>query len=57
MRFCEDLIIKKATVHVMDQNGDEPIIGDSLVDLDNDSYEYLYNHILKVLSSDNNNRG
>ena len=57
MRFCEDLNIKKVVIHVMDQNGDEPVMGDSLVELDSDSYEYLYNHILKVLSSDNNNRG
>jgi len=57
MRFCEDVAITKTIVHVIDGNGDEPLLGASLLELDEETYMYLHNHIHKALNSDGNARG
>lgn len=57
MRYCEDVAITKTIVHVIDGNGDEPLLGTSELDLDEETYMYLHNHIHKALNSDGNARG
>ncbi len=57
MRYCEDVAITKSIVHVIDGNGDEPLLGASLLELDEETYMYLHNHIHKALNSDGNARG
>lgn len=57
MRFCEDIAITKTIVHVIDGNGDEPLLGASLLELDEETYMYLHNHIHKALNNNMNSRG
>jgi len=57
MRYCSDIAITKTVIHVIDGNSDEPLVGNQLVELDEETYMYLHNHIHKALNSENNNRG
>lgn len=57
MRYCKDIAITKAIMHVIDRNADEPLLGNELIELEQETYMYLHNHIDKALNSDSNNRG
>ncbi|MBN2898795.1 MAG: nucleoid-associated protein [Clostridia bacterium] len=57
MRFCEDIAITQTIVHVIDAHGDEPLLGAQLLELGDETYMYLHNHIHKALNSDGNARG
>jgi len=57
LRGCEDLAIIKTVVHVIDGNGEEPILGTNLLELDEETYMYLHNHIKKALCNEGNFRG
>ena len=57
MRYCSDIAITKTIIHVIDGNGDEPLLGNSLLELDEETYMYLHNHIHRALNSESNNRG
>lgn len=57
MRFCEDIAIIKTIAHVIDGNGDSPLLGTSLLELDEETYTYLHNHIHKSINNDANSKG
>lgn len=57
LRNCEDVAITKVIAHVIDSNGDEPLLGKSLLELDEETYMYLHNHIHKALNSAGAARG
>lgn len=57
MRYCNDVAITKTIIHVIDGNGDEALLGNTVLELDEESYTYLHNHIHKALNCEGNNRG
>lgn len=57
MRYCSDIAITKTVIHVIDSNADEPLLGDKLIELDEETYMYLHGHIHRGLNSDSNRRG
>jgi hypothetical protein len=57
MRYCNDIAITKTVIHVIDSNADEPLLGNKLLELDEETYMYLHNHIYRALNNDSNRRG
>jgi hypothetical protein len=57
MRYCNDIAISKTVIHVIDGNSDEPLIGNQIVELDEETYMYLHNHIHKALKREANSKG
>lgn len=47
-----DINIQQAIVHVLDNNGAEPILNNYTEELTEDTYKFLYRHMEKLLKSD-----
>ncbi|TCO79389.1 nucleoid-associated protein [Marinisporobacter balticus] len=56
MRNIESVMVKKAIVHVLDRNGDEPILTDYEQEIQEDIHEFLEKHIIKSLQDEENRK-
>lgn len=52
MDYINDININEAVIHILDSNGVEPILNEYKLDLDEDTYKFLYKHIEKCLKDD-----
>ena len=56
LRHIEEAIIERAIVHVLDKNGDTPLLTDTELELEPAITAFLTHHILKSLSSEKNRK-
>ena len=52
MEYINDISINEAIIHVLDSNGEEPVLNEFSLDLDEDVYKFLYRHIEKALKDE-----
>ena len=52
MKRIKYVTIMDAVMHLIDGNGDRPILNDNYLELDEESYVFIYKHIVKALKSD-----
>lgn len=52
MEYIKDITIMDAVMHVLDSNGEEPILNDFYLELNEDTYTFLFKHIEKCLNND-----
>ncbi|OOM11800.1 nucleoid-associated protein [Clostridium saccharobutylicum] len=52
MEYINDININEAVIHILDSNGEEPILNEYSLDLDEDIYIFLYKHIEKCFKDD-----
>jgi len=52
MEYINDININEAIIHILDSNGEEPVLNEYSLDLDEDIYKFLYRHIDKCLKDD-----
>ena len=52
MEYINDININEAVIHILDSNGEEPILNEYSLDLDEDIYKFLYKHIEKCFKDD-----
>jgi len=52
MEYVNDIGINKAVIHVLDSNGEEPILNEYSLELNEDVYKFIYKHIDKCLKYD-----
>lgn len=52
MEYINDININEAVIHILDSNGEEPILNEYSLDLDEDIYAFLYKHIEKCFKDD-----
>lgn len=52
MEYINDINIQEAVIHVLDSNGEEPILNEYKLELNEDTYGYLYKHIEKSLNDE-----
>ncbi|MBB6625244.1 nucleoid-associated protein [Clostridium gasigenes] len=50
--YVNDINIQEAVIHVLDQNADTPILNEYMLDLSDDTYNFLYRHIEKCLKDE-----
>lgn len=56
MRNIESITIKKAILHVLDKDADEPILANLPQEITEDIHEFLEKHIVKSLKSEENKK-
>lgn len=52
MEYINDININEAVIHILDSNGEEPVLNEYRLDLDEDTYKFIYRHIEKCLKDD-----
>ena len=52
MEYINDININEAIIHILDSNGEEPVLNEYSLELDEDIYKFLYKHIEKCLKDD-----
>ncbi|WP_294400868.1 nucleoid-associated protein [uncultured Clostridium sp.] len=52
MEYINDININEAVIHILDSNGEEPVLNEYSLDLDEDIYKFLYKHIEKCFKDD-----
>lgn len=52
MEYVNDVNVNEAVIHVLDSNGEEPILNEYGLDLDEDIYKFLYKHIDKCFKDE-----
>ncbi|BCZ44958.1 hypothetical protein psyc5s11_10250 [Clostridium gelidum] len=52
MEYINDININEAVIHILDSNGQEPVLNEYNLELDEDIYKFLYRHIEKCLKDD-----
>lgn len=52
VEYVNDININEAVIHVLDSNGEEPVLNEYSLDLDEDTYKFIYKHIEKCLKDD-----
>lgn len=50
--YVNDINIQEAVIHVLDQGATEPILNEYTMDLNEDTYNFLYKHINKCLKDE-----
>ena len=53
MEYINDININEAVIHILDSNGDEPVLNEYILDLDEDIYKYIYKHTERALNDEN----
>lgn len=48
----DDIVIRKAILHILDTNRGECILSNTLLDPGPDLHDFIRNHIYKIVSSD-----
>lgn len=52
MEYVNEININEAVIHVLDSNGEEAILNEYSLELDEDTYMFLYKHIEKCLKDE-----
>lgn len=52
MEYINDISINEAVIHILDSNGEEPVLNEYSLELDEDVYKFLYKHIEKCLKDE-----
>lgn len=52
MEYVNDININEAVIHVLDSNGEEPVLNEYSLELNEDTYKFIYKHIEKCLKDD-----
>lgn len=52
MEYINGIDIQEAVIHVLDLNGEEPILNEYKLEFNEDTYRYLYKHIEKCLNDE-----
>ncbi|MFW2491045.1 nucleoid-associated protein [Clostridium chromiireducens] len=52
MEYINDININEAVIHILDSNGEEPILNEYSLELDEDIYAFLYKHLEKCLKDE-----
>lgn len=52
MEYIKDITIMEAVIHVLDDNSAEPILNEFLLELNDETYVFIYKHIEKCLEND-----
>jgi nucleoid-associated protein YejK len=52
MEYVNEININQAVIHVLDGNGEKPILNEYSLELDEDVYTFIYKHIEKCLKDD-----
>ena len=52
MDYISDININEAIIHILDSNSDEPILNEYKLDLDEDTYKFLFKHIEKCFKDE-----
>ena len=52
MEYINDININEAVIHILDSNGDEPILNEYSLELDENIYEFLYKHLEKCFKDE-----
>lgn len=53
MDKIRDISILEAVLHVLDNNSEEPVLNDFYLDLNEETYKFIYSHIERVLKDEN----
>ena len=54
MEYINDININEAVIHILDSNGEEPILNEYNLELDENIYEFLYKHLEKCFKDGDN---
>ena len=52
MEYINDINIQEAVIHIVDSNGEEPILNEYKLDLNEDTYKFLHKHIEKCFKDE-----
>ncbi len=52
MEYINDISINEAIIHILDSNGEEAVLNEYSLELDEDIYKFLFKHIEKCLKDD-----
>ena len=52
MEYINDINIQEAVIHILDSNGEEPILNEYTLDLNEDIYKFLHKHIEKCFKDE-----
>lgn len=52
MEYIKDITIMEAAIHVLDDNSEEPILNEFLLELNDDTYTFLYKHLDRCLKDE-----
>lgn len=52
MDYINDININEAIIHILDNNGGEPILNEYTLNLNDDTYKFVYKHIEKCLKDE-----
>ena len=52
MEYVNDININEAVIHILDSNGEEPVLNEYSLDLDEDIYKFLFKHIEKCFKDE-----
>lgn len=52
MDYINDININEAVIHILDNNGQEPVLNEYKLDLDEDTYKYIFKHIEKCFKDE-----
>lgn len=52
MDYINEIDINQAVIHILDSNGQEPVLNEYALDLDESTYKFIYKHIEKCLNDE-----
>ena len=52
MEYINDINIQEAVIHIVDSNGEEPILNEYNLDLNEDTYKFVHRHIEKCFKDE-----
>ena len=52
MEYIKDITIIDAVLHILDSNGVDPILNESYLELDDDTYTFLFKHVERCLKDE-----
>ena len=52
MEYINDINIQEAVIHIVDSNGEEPVLNEYKLELNEDTYKFLYKHIEKCFKDE-----
>lgn len=52
MEYINEINITEAIIHILDNNSDEPVLNEYSLELNEDTYNFLYKHIEKALKDE-----
>lgn len=53
MEYINEVNINEASLHVLDKNSDKPVYNEYILNLTDETYEYILKHITRILKNDN----